>query len=72
MAQALVTLNGTPGAVVAIDPRLVQLMAIDLLDGEQPELEPEAIPRLDPRSFQLMAIGNLDDPVARATPALAA
>lgn len=46
-----------PGAVVEIDPRMVQLMAIDLLDEE-----PEPVPALlDPRRFQIMAIGNLDD-----------
>jgi hypothetical protein len=67
MAQAIATLNGTPGAVVAIDPRLVQLMAIDLLDSEQADPEPEPSPQLDPRSFQRSAIGNLDDRVARPT-----
>jgi hypothetical protein len=71
MADAIVTPNGTHGALVTMDPRLVQLMAIGLLDGE-PESEPEAIPRLDRRSFQIMATGNLDDPVAQIAPALAA
>jgi hypothetical protein len=72
MAQATVILNGTPGAVVVIDPRLVQIMAIDLLDGE-PTAEREAAPQLDSRAFQIMAIANLDDdPVARVAPALAA
>jgi hypothetical protein len=57
MTELLTRTDGVPGAVVTIDPRLVQIMAIDLLD-EEPEL---ATTLVDPRRFQIMAIGNLDD-----------
>lgn len=56
------------GAVVRIDPRMVQLMAIDLLD-EEPE---PAVTIMDPRRFQIMAIGNLDDEPLPVTALLAA
>jgi hypothetical protein len=62
MTELLTRAAGVPGAVVTIDPRMVQLMAINLLD-EEPETT-----LVDPRRFQLMAIGNLDDepsPLAR-------
>lgn len=49
--------DAVAGAVVTIDPRMVQIMAIDLLDEE-----PEPVAALvDPRRFRIMAIGNLDD-----------
>jgi hypothetical protein len=55
--MTLTRTDGVPGAVVTIDPRMVQIMAIDLLD-EEPE---PVITLVDPRRFQLMAIGNLDE-----------
>jgi hypothetical protein len=64
MTELLTRAAGVPGAVVTIDPRMVQLVAINLLD-EEPEPETTLV---DPRRFQLMAIGNLDDepsPLAR-------
>lgn len=55
--HTLTRTDGVPGAVVTIDPRMVQIMAIDLLDEE-----PEPVATLvDPRRFRIMAIGNLDD-----------
>lgn len=68
MTEKLTRVGGIPGAVVTIDPRMVQLMAIDLLDEE-----PEPVPVLvDPRRFQLMAIANLDEEILPETTLLAA
>jgi hypothetical protein len=68
MTEKLTRIDGVPGAVVTIDPRMVQLMAIDLLDEE-----PEPVTALvDPRRFQLMAIGNLDAETATEVKRLAA
>jgi hypothetical protein len=68
MTELLTRTDGVPGAVVTIDPRMVQIMAIDLLDEE-----PEPLTTLvDPRRFQLMAIANLDDEPVYTTTLLAA
>ncbi|HSK92600.1 MAG TPA: hypothetical protein VLA76_00925 [Candidatus Angelobacter sp.] len=48
--------NGVGGAVVTIDPRLDELLAIDRLD----ETDLPDGPIVDPRRFRMMAIGNLD------------
>jgi hypothetical protein len=59
----LTHIDGVPGAVVIVDPRMVRILAIDLLD-EEPEPEPMAL--ADARRFQVTTETRDEEPERQA------
>jgi len=57
----LTHIDGVPGAVVIVDPRMVQILAIDLLDEE-----PEPMVLADARRFQVTAETADEEPERQA------